>query len=194
MNHREAAFDPLDPAHYLSWVPKVRSGARRAEAPAAARAAGSRRQRPVVVVRIPRLTLRFPSILDRYIARSWVSNVALVLLAFASIYVLGEFMDLIDDIQQNHVKGKTVVLYYAYHLWQIGFTVAPIAVLVGVLVTLGLLARRNEITAMKAGGISVYRAAGPVLGMGAPREPGALRPAGVRAARDEQGGGGAVAT
>jgi len=35
-----------------------------------------------------------------------------------------------------------------------------------VLVTLGLLARRNEITAMKAGGISVYRAAGPVLGMG----------------------------
>jgi lipopolysaccharide export LptBFGC system permease protein LptF len=35
-----------------------------------------------------------------------------------------------------------------------------------VLVTLGLLARRNELTAMKAGGISVYRAAGPVLGMG----------------------------
>jgi LPS export ABC transporter permease LptG len=131
-------------------------------------AAGAlRAPRPVVVVRIPRLTLRFPSILDRYIARSWVSNVALVMLAFASIYVLGEFMDLIDDIQQNRVKGKTLGLYYAYHLWQIGFTVAPIAVLVGVLVTLGLLARRNEITAMKAGGISVYRAAGPVLGMGA---------------------------
>jgi LPS export ABC transporter permease LptG len=37
---------------------------------------------------------------------------------------------------------------------------------VGALITLGLLARRNEITAMKAGGISVYRAAGPVLGMG----------------------------
>jgi hypothetical protein len=39
-------------------------------------------------------------------------------------------------------------------------------VLVGVLVTLGILARSNEITAMKAGGISVYRAAMPVLAMG----------------------------
>jgi LPS export ABC transporter permease LptF/LPS export ABC transporter permease LptG len=165
MNHREAAFDPLDAAHYMSWIPKVR---RRRPSPAAAPGTplDLRPPKPVVVVRIPRLTLRFPSILDRYIARSWVSNVALVLLAFASIYVLGEFMDLIDDVQQNRVKGKTLGLYYAYHLWQIGFTVAPIAVLVGVLVTLGLLARRNEITAMKAGGISVYRAAGPVLGMG----------------------------
>jgi LPS export ABC transporter permease LptG len=75
-------------------------------------------------------------------------------------------MDLIDDIQQHKVPGKVIAHYYAFHLWHIGFTVAPVAVLVGVLVTLGLLARRNEITAMKAGGISVYRAAGPVLGMG----------------------------
>jgi LPS export ABC transporter permease LptG len=120
----------------------------------------------VVVVRIPRLTVRFPSILDRYVSRSWVGNVALVLLAFVSIFLLVEFMDLFDDVQQHKVKGRIVFHYYAFHLWQIGFTVAPLAVLVGVLITLGLLARRNEITAMKAGGISVYRAAGPVLGMG----------------------------
>ncbi|HSD66926.1 MAG TPA: LptF/LptG family permease, partial [Vicinamibacteria bacterium] len=160
LNHREAAFDPLDPAHYLAFVPRVQR--QRAARPAPGRPSG----RPVLVVRLPRLTLRFPSLLDRYIARSWVANVALVLLAFASIYFLGEFMDLIDDIQQHRVKGRVLVHYYAAHVWQIGFTVAPVAVLVGVLVTLGLLARRNEITAMKAGGISVYRAAGPVLGMG----------------------------
>ena len=94
------------------------------------------------------------------------ANVALVLVAFMSIFFLGEFMDLIDDIQQHSVKGKVLVRYYAFHVWWIGFTVAPVAVLIGVLVTLGLLARHNEITAMKAGGISVYRAAGPVLGMG----------------------------
>jgi LPS export ABC transporter permease LptG len=162
---REAAFDPLDPAHYLTWVPRVRR--QRAARPARARAeAPGVAARPVVVVRIPRLTLRFPSLLDRYIARGWVGHVLLVLLAFASIYFLAEFMDLFDDIQQNHVKGVTVVHYYAFHAFQILFTVAPVAVLVGVLITLGILARRNEITAMKAGGISVYRAAGPVVGMG----------------------------
>ena len=163
LNHREAAFDPLDPAHYLGFVPRVKRARKEARA---APEGPLRAMRPVVVVRIPRLTLRFPSLLDRYIARSWLSNVALVLLAFGSIYFLGEFMDLIDDFQQHKVAGKVIARYYAFHLWHIGFTVAPVAVLVGVLVTLGLLARRNEITAMKAGGVSVYRAAGPVLGMG----------------------------
>lgn len=163
MNHREAAFDPLDPAHYLSFVPSVKRAQKARPAPPPRAQAPVR---PVVVVRIPRLSLRFPSLLDRYIAGAWVANVALVLLAFVSIYFLGEFMDLIDDIQQHKVPGKVIAHYYAFHIWHIGFTVAPIAVLVGVLVTLGLLARRNEITAMKAGGISVYRAAGPVLGMG----------------------------
>jgi LPS export ABC transporter permease LptF/LPS export ABC transporter permease LptG len=162
LNHREAAFDPLDPAHYLGWLPRVKRRQSRAARPQPA----VRRGKPVVVVRIPRLTLRFPSILDRYIASAWTANVALVLVAFCAIYFLGELIDLIDDVQQNRVQGKYVFLYYAYHLWWIAFTVAPVAVLVGVLVTLGVLARRNEITAMKAGGVSVYRAAGPVLGMG----------------------------
>ena len=162
LNHREAAFDPLDASHYLAWLPRVRR-----HGPAkAAGTDGRTAQAAVVVLRIPRLTLRFPSLLDRYIAGTWLANVALVLLAFSAIYFLGEFIDLIDDFQQHKVKARTILLYYAYHLWQIAFTVAPIAVLVGVLITLGLLARRNEITAMKAGGISVYRAAGPVLGMG----------------------------
>jgi LPS export ABC transporter permease LptG/LPS export ABC transporter permease LptF len=164
LNHREAAFDPLDPAHYLAFVPSVRRAQKALPAPPPERPAAP--ARPVVVVRIPRLSLRFPSLLDRYIARSWLANVALVLLAFAAIFFLAEFMDLIDDIQQHKVPGKVIVHYYAFHVWQIGFIVAPVAVLVGVLVTLGLLARRNEITAMKAGGISVYRAALPVLGMG----------------------------
>ncbi|HYN04374.1 MAG TPA: LptF/LptG family permease, partial [Vicinamibacteria bacterium] len=166
LNHREAAFDPLDPAHYLAFVPKVRRQSAARPALAGRSVALGATARPVVVVRIPRLTLRFPSLLDRYIAASWAGNVVLVLVAFMSIFFLGEFMDLIDDIQQHSVKGKVLLRYYAFHVWWIGFTVAPVAVLIGVLVTLGLLARHNEITAMKAGGISVYRAAGPVLGMG----------------------------
>jgi LPS export ABC transporter permease LptF/LPS export ABC transporter permease LptG len=163
LNHREAAFDPLDPAHYLAWMPKVKRSSGVRPKPVAAPPVP---RRAVVVVRIPRLRLRFPSILDRYIVRAWISNVSLVLAAFASVYFLGDFMDLIDDFSQNKPGAGVVFHYYAYYLWQMCFTVAPVAVLVGVLITLGLLARRNEITAMKAGGISVYRAALPVLGAG----------------------------
>jgi len=162
LNHREAAFDPLDPSHYLALLPTVR---RRQQAMAAAAPAAAP-PRPVVVVRIPRVALRFPTLLDRYIVRRYLGFLALILAAFVSIFVLAEFMDLFDDIQQNRVRGRVVVHYYAYHIFKIVFTVSPVAVLVTALVTLGVLARRNEITAMKAGGISVYRAAAPVLAMG----------------------------
>lgn len=160
LNHREAAFDPLDPRHYLAWLPRVRR--RRVVHGREERSAA----RPVLVLRLPRMVLRFPSLLDRYIARTWLAFFLLVILAFTSIFFLAEFMDLFDDIQHNRVKGRVVVHYYAYHVFQIVHLVSPVAVLVAVLVTLGVLARRNEVTAMKAGGISVYRAVTPVLAMG----------------------------
>ncbi len=161
LNHREAAFDPLDPRHYLAWLPRVRLQRERPDAETAPAA-----PRPVLVLRLPRVVLRFPSLLDRYIARSWVSFFGLILLAFTSIFFLAEFMDLFDDIQQNRVKGWVVVHYYAYRVFEIVHLVSPVAILVAVLVTLGVLARRNEVTAMKAGGISVYRVAAPAMGLG----------------------------
>jgi LPS export ABC transporter permease LptF/LPS export ABC transporter permease LptG len=158
LNHREAAFDPLDPAHYTAWLPTIRRGRVGAPPP--------RVRRAVLILRVPRLQLRLPTILDRYIARAYVGQAVLVLVAFWAIFLLAEFMDLFDDIQQNKVKGIVVLHYYAFHSWAIVHLIAPVAVLVAVLATFGVLSRRNEMTAMKASGISVYRAAAPVLAMG----------------------------
>jgi LPS export ABC transporter permease LptG len=74
-------------------------------------------------------------------------------------------MDLFDDVQQNRVKGRVVFHYYAYHSFWIVHFLTPLAVLVAVLATFGILSRRNEITAMKAGGVSLYRAALPVVAL-----------------------------
>ena len=75
-------------------------------------------------------------------------------------------MDLFDDVQQNKVKGIVVVHYYAFFTPSIAHLMTPVAVLVAVLITFGVMARHNEITAMKAAGISIYRViaarAGPV--------------------------------
>jgi LPS export ABC transporter permease LptG len=160
-SHREAAFDPLDPGHYTTWIPRLRRAPRQA-APA------GRGGRPVVVVRVPRPSLAtpFPGRLDRYIARQWVSHFALVLLAFCAIFLLTHLLDLFDDIQQHRIKGALVVHYYTFFTPAIGHQMAPVAVLVATLATFGILARRNEITAMKAGGISVYRGTLPALFMG----------------------------
>jgi lipopolysaccharide export system permease protein len=162
LNHREAAFDPLDVRHYMALVPRVRRkhGVQRGQQ-------ARRVPRPVLVVRIPRLSLRFPTLLDRYIVRRYLGFLVLILGGFVAIFLLADFMELFNEIQENNVKGKVIVHYYAFYIFQVLFTVSPVAVLVTVLVTLGVLARRNEITAMKAGGISIYRAAAPVLALGA---------------------------
>jgi lipopolysaccharide export system permease protein len=54
--------------------------------------------------------------------------------------------------------------YFVNKIPSILFQVAPASVLLASLVTLGLMARHNEIMAMKAGGISLSRIALPILG------------------------------
>jgi len=164
-NHREAAFDPLDPSHYTAWIPRLRRAARPSPAalPAPARAI-----RPVVVVRFPRpgLATSFPGILDRYVASQWAGYFVLVMAAFCSIFVLTHFLDLFDDIQQHKIRGSLVVHYYTFFAPSIAHQMAPVAVLVATLATFGVMSRRNEITAAKAGGISLYRATLPVVALG----------------------------
>jgi LPS export ABC transporter permease LptG/LPS export ABC transporter permease LptF len=171
LSQREAAFDPLDASHYKALLPVIRRpGRSRVEAPAPARAGGPRRgpggPRKVVVLRIPRLSLPLPGLLDRYIVRSYLGKFGLVAVSFWALFVLISFMDLFDDVQHNKVKGVVMLHYYAFFSPQILHLITPVAVLVSVLITFGILSRRNEITAMKAAGISVYRVTLPAIALG----------------------------
>jgi LPS export ABC transporter permease LptG/LPS export ABC transporter permease LptF len=168
LNYREAAFDPLDPRHYTALLPRIRT--RKASAAVSAwtgAPAGSTRPRRVIVLRIPRLSLPIPGLIDRYIVRTCMEKYALVLTAFWAIFVLVSFMDLFDDVQQNHVKGIVVVHYYMFSTPTIAHLLTPVAVLVAVLITFGVMARYNEITAMKAAGLSIYRIVFPALALSA---------------------------
>jgi len=165
LNHREAAFDPLDPRHYRALLPRIR--ARKVAGRPAEQAGRGRGRRPrrVVVVRVPRLSLPIPGLIDRYIVRTYIGKYALVLSAFWAIYVLVSFMDLFDDVQQNKVKGIVVFHYYTFFSPSIAHLLTPVAVLVAVLITFGVMARHNEITAMKAAGLSIYRIVLPALAL-----------------------------
>jgi LPS export ABC transporter permease LptG/LPS export ABC transporter permease LptF len=168
LNYREAAFDPLDPRHYRALLPRIRT--RKAPLPAPARRSGPGgrgRPRRVIVLRIPRLSLPIPGLIDRYIVRTYLAKYALVLTAFWAIFVLVSFMDLFDDVQQNKVKGVVVFHYYAFNTPTIAHLLTPVAVLVAVLITFGVMARYNEITAMKAAGLSIYRIVFPALALSA---------------------------
>src|SRR5260370_6935440 len=102
------------------------------------------------------MVVLFPTLLDRYIARAYFGHFLLVLAGFVAIFTLAEFLDLFNDIQENKVRGAVVFHFYAFHVLAIVNLVAPVAVLVAVLVTFAFLPPPNQITAIKAGGISVY--------------------------------------
>jgi len=106
---------------------------------------------------------RFPLILDDYVLRNYLGNLSLILASFVVLVLIFTFFELLSDILRNHVSGIVVGEYLLNEMPTMLYTVTPLAVLLAVLVTFGLLQKSNEMTAMKATGISIYRTTVPVL-------------------------------
>jgi LPS export ABC transporter permease LptG/LPS export ABC transporter permease LptF len=106
---------------------------------------------------------RFPLILDDYILREFLTMLGLVLSAFVMLLLVFTFFELIGDIIRNKTPFITVGDYLINLTPSMIYTITPLSVLLAVLVTFGTLNRTNELTAMKATGISLYRVALPVL-------------------------------
>ncbi len=105
----------------------------------------------------PRLPFRFPNILDRYIMRKYLAIFLLVFLALLSISVIVTFFDRIDNIYEHNKSLSLLFRYIQYRIPEFVNYILPVTVLTTALLTLGLLAKTNEITAMKACGLSLYR-------------------------------------
>ncbi len=136
-------------------------GARWGRAPAPGRVS-----RTVVILRIPRFSLRFPNTMDRYVAREFTRYFALILAALVTVFVLGLLIDVIADAFQNRIKGKLVLQYLVFEQPQILFYMLPLATLMATLVNFAIFTKTSELTAAKAGGMSLYRLSVPVLLMG----------------------------
>jgi LPS export ABC transporter permease LptG/LPS export ABC transporter permease LptF len=121
------------------------------------------RQVPRVVLLLPRPRLAFPNILDRYVVRLFARVFLLVVLSGISLFVIFDLSENIDEILKNKVGTGLVLNYYKYSSLQMFYEIAPIVVLVTTLMTFSLLARTNEITAVKALGMSLYRLSLPAL-------------------------------
>ncbi len=105
----------------------------------------------------------FPLILDEYVIREFLKTFVLVLITFVMLMLLFTFFELLGDIIRNRSAFVTVGAYLANLTPSMIYSIAPLSVLIAVLVVFGGLNRSNELTAMKATGISVYRIVVPVL-------------------------------
>ena len=106
----------------------------------------------------------FPLILDDYVLRNFLGHLALILASFIVLVLIFTFFELLSDIIRNRIALVTVGEYLLNLVPTMLYDViTPLSVLLAVLVTFGLMQKSNEITAMKATGVSIYRTVLPVI-------------------------------
>src|SRR5205807_3631836 len=110
---------------------------------------------------------RFPQILDDYVLRQFLEYLGLVLATFVVLTLVFTFFELLGDIIRNRIALITVGEYLVNVIPSMIYLMTPLSVLIAVLVTFGLLQKSNELTAMKATGISLYRLIVPILAISA---------------------------
>jgi LPS export ABC transporter permease LptG/LPS export ABC transporter permease LptF len=109
----------------------------------------------------------FPRLLDGYVIREFLGMFVLVLSSFVMLMLVFTFFELVGDIVRNHIPLTTVGNYLFNLTPSMLYAITPLAVLIAVLVTFGILNRNSEIVAMKATGISLYRLVVPIVSISA---------------------------
>ncbi|MCP4546119.1 MAG: YjgP/YjgQ family permease [bacterium] len=94
---------------------------------------------------------------DRYILRNHVGPFLLGLSVLTFIFIINLFYDLLEMFLVNKVPAKIIFELVILSLGHIFALTIPMAVLVSTMMALSQMVAENEITAMRTGGISLYR-------------------------------------
>ncbi len=145
-----------------AWI-RRRTGAAPHATPKPATGAAPGRRGVVLVIRIPRLHLPLPGLIDRYISRIYLRVAGLSFLALLGLFYISTFIDKSERIFKGQATIGMVGQLLLLSTPQFVYYVIPIATLLSALVTFGLLTRTSELTVLKACGVSLYRAAFSVV-------------------------------
>lgn len=101
--------------------------------------------------------------INHYILVKFFYIFGLSLAAFIGLYLLVDFFEKVDDLLEQRVALNVYFTYFVAKIPLILVQVCPMAVLMGVFMTIGGLSRTSELTALWAGGVSLMRVAAPLL-------------------------------
>ena len=103
------------------------------------------------------------TLLLRYLLREHLRIFGLSLVGLTSIYLIVDFVEKVRKFVSYQADLRHVFWYFALKLPSILFQITPLAILMSSLLTLAILSRHNEITAMRSSGVSLYRVVIPFL-------------------------------
>ena len=105
-------------------------------------------------------------LLDRYLLRELITPLAFCLGGFLIFWVGFDLLSNITDLQNAHLNAGQIAWYYFLRLPELLVIVLPIGLLLALLYALTNHARHNELTAIRAAGVSMWRLALPYLSVG----------------------------
>ncbi len=103
------------------------------------------------------------TILFRYILREYAKIFLMCFSGLMTIYLVIDFFEKVRRFLKFDANMVDVLTYFVLKTPAISFQITPLAILMATLLTLGLFARNNEITAMRSCGISLTWIASPFL-------------------------------
>jgi len=106
------------------------------------------------------------SILNRYIAIAWLRLLALCLGSFVAVYLVLDMMDKIPRFIRAGGAVPDMCAFFIFKLPEMIGQTASFSILMATLLTLGLLSRNSEITAMRSCGVSLFKISLPMLALG----------------------------
>jgi lipopolysaccharide export system permease protein len=107
-----------------------------------------------------------PTILDRYLIAELGGPSLFGLSAFTLIFVATQILAIGRLVSEEHAPLWAAVEYFLWDMPAYLLLVIPMAMLIGTLLAMQRLSTESEITAMKAGGISLSRIVAPLLIVG----------------------------
>jgi LPS export ABC transporter permease LptG/LPS export ABC transporter permease LptF len=143
----------LPPRMALPW--RRRSSSETTSTPASGR---------IVALHMPGLPML--RLLDVYVLRSYLGVFLLGIVGLLGVFYISTFIDLVDKLLRGETTGTMLMRYFYFRTPQFIYFVIPMSVLVSTLVTVGVFTKNSELMVMRACGVSLYRAAAPLLVVG----------------------------
>lgn len=102
-------------------------------------------------------------ILEKYVAREFIKLMGLSLMTFVSLFIIVDFFEKIDRLVRAQLGPIALVEYLILKLpFAIG-QVLPAAVLLGVMLTFGLMSRSHETMAIRTSGLNILSLVRPAI-------------------------------
>ena len=106
-------------------------------------------------------------ILFWYVFRQYLKVFTMCMSGLLTVYLVVDFFEKLRKFLEYDAELSIMLAYLFYKVPEISFKLSPLAALMATILTLGVLNKNNEITAMRSCGVSYYQIAMPFMVFGA---------------------------